>query len=342
MRALITFILVLANINVFAQDTIIIKKHLFPVQGFNLPVNFKQVAIDSPGLDVIYSPSSQSWNLDLSQYTPDATGKDEFKRPADISGGDQISGADYGFEYRFGNAFFKNKGDQMQLVGFAPNIDLPFTLAFQFDSTVAFLQAPLMAGDTLEDSTTSLLQIPFFFNIQAKMTNRYVALDNGKITLPGDTIVDVLRSRRELVFYAIAEDLINSTIDTLADTLITFEFYAQKFKSTVARAEFQLVPIDTVNFDTALFITYYSGRPVSTNLPNELDQIEIKQFGNQIIISSDVHTRVRIVNISGTEIVPFGSSLQMHQIEINALSKGAFIVQVQSANGYTSQVLMKE
>lgn len=341
MRVFVSAILLFTSIGLFAQDTISIKKHLFPVRGYEMPVNFKQVSLDSPALNVIYNPVAQTWNLDLSKYSPDATGKDEFKKPADVEGGDQISGAQYGFEYRFGNAFFKNVDDEMQLIGFAPNIDLPFTLAFQFDSSVAFLQAPVMAGDTLVDSTTSLLQIPFFFNIQAKMTNKYVAIDNGKITLPGDTVVDVLRLRRELVFYAIAEDLLNSTVDTLADTLVTFEFYAQGFKSTIARAEFQLIPIDTINFDTALFITYYSGRPVGLQTPKTLGAVEIKQFGNQLIIESEIKTQVRLISINGAELVPFGANQGVHNMNLEALPKGAFVVQIQSENGYTSQVLMK-
>jgi hypothetical protein len=340
-KSLFSTLLLFTSISLFAQDTITIKKHLFPTRGYEMQVSYKQISIDSPDLSVIYNPIAQTWNLDLSKYAADAKGKDEFKRPADIDGGDQIKGAQYGFEYRFGNAFFNNNGNEMQLIGFAPNIDLPFTLAFQFDSSVTFLQAPVQAGDTLLDSTTSLVQIPFFFNIQAKMTNKYVAIDNGKITLPGDTIVDVLRLRRELVFYAIAQDLINSTIDTLVDTLVTFEFYAQGFKSTVARAEYQLVPIDTVNFDTAMLLTYYSGKPVSLKLPNKIDQVEIKRIGNQLIIESDTKTQVRIISINGAELIPLGSNQSVHHINLEALPKGAFVVQIQSDEGYTSQVLMK-
>ncbi len=324
-----------------AQDSITIKKHLLPKLGYKMPVSYSLQSLDNNDLKVIYDFSSRSYTLDLTQLTESDNGFDEFKKPADVYGGAQIKGADYGFEYRYGSGFFKNNNDAMLMVGFTPNLNLQFPLTFQFDSTVTFIQSPVAAGDTFIDSTTSLLQIPFFYDIKAKMTNKYVAIDNGKIKFPNDSIVDVLRLRRELVFYAIANDLINKTVDTLADTLVTWEFYAQGFKSTVLRAEFQLIPIDSFTVDTMLFLTYFNDQTVSTQNAKKLEEVEIQYFGNQLNVNSETATQIRLVSLSGQELLPFGNGNLAHTIDLSALPKGAFIVQVQSKTGYTSQVFVR-
>ncbi|MGB0429351.1 MAG: T9SS type A sorting domain-containing protein [Bacteroidia bacterium] len=337
-KVLFAFYTLFAALGSNAQDTVVIKKHLFPKLGYELPVANAQLHPDSFGYLQPQAQQHSSYNLvNIEPYGYDI---DKFKAPKELEGGGSVSNAQYGFEYRYGSGFFKNEGDSMLLVAFTPNLNLQFPLTFQFDSPVVFMQTPMQVGQSYTDSTTSLLQIPFFYNINAKMTNSFEAFDENTMHFK-DTSLTVIRVRRELVFYAIANDLLNNTIDTLADTLVTWEFYAQGFKSTVLRAEYQLIPTDTINFDTLLLLTYYNDPTVSKPNTIDLSSVKIQQFGNQLVINSDVSTQVRLVSLNGAQLIPFGISQSNHQIDLNALPKGVFIVQVQSKSGYTSQVLVR-
>jgi len=227
------------------------------------------------------------------------------------------------------------------MVGLSPNLNTPIPLTFVFDSSVAFMQAPITYGQKVVDSTTSRLQIPFFYDINATMKSKYEVNGYGKLTLPGDTTFDVLRIRRVLTFTAIAKQLLNNQTDTLADSLITWEFYTKNYASTVLRVEISLVPVDTL-VDTVAIFTFFDDRTVSNkSIAKPLNKSNSYFLGQKLISNSQNASIVYVYSLSGQLLAQSGTKAAQHQIDVSHLPKGNYLVLQFNQSESQSQLLYK-
>lgn len=338
-----SFFLVLLAISLsgasFAQITLTSKE--FPYAGYQQKVHSVELTPEQIPW-IIFDTKQEKFEFDLSSIKPTEKGTDAYLEPDKLNGGDDISGADYGFEYFVGSAFFKNSGNEIEMVGLTPNVDFPITLAFQFDSTMTFLKAPLTFKDSSADSTTSKFSSPLV-DVDAKASVSYQANGHGKLKLPGDSTFDVLRIRRALLFEAITDPLFGDP-DTLEYELVTWEFYANDISSTVLRAELRFTIEDEVIIDTVGVFTFYDYA-----LPTGIDAISHQNQGirfNSMVsqnlnIQAQEPTSVSVLDLSGKLVAELPSPSKTASLDLSFLQAGIYVVQFSNSSEQTSKKIVK-
>ncbi|MBI1183174.1 T9SS type A sorting domain-containing protein [bacterium] len=278
----------------------------------------------------IFNTSTTQFNYDLSSLKPDTKGSDYMADPKTLSGGSSVKGADYGFAYSYGTAFFANSGDSINMVALTPNMGLPVPITFQFDSVVNFMTAPLSFPAKMLDSTTSHVQVFPLYDIRAKMKSEYVVNGYGTIKIPGDTTFDVIRLRRVLTFYALAKQNITQQVDTIIDSLVTWEFYTPGYANTVLRVGAKIVNNGT-GIDTLAEFTFYDNSTVAC--PQEavkcLSKVTLHQ--NLLIATSPQPVSLKVYSLTGKMELASSASSTNHQINMASLPAGYYFVV--SSNG---------
>ncbi|MBI3142684.1 MAG: hypothetical protein HYZ16_07645 [Bacteroidetes bacterium] len=273
---------------------------------------------------LLFYPGVVQFDYDLSYLKPGNPKYEVMEDPKDLTGGTQVKEAEYGFEYSYGTGFFANTGDSVLMVGLSPNINTPMPLTFVFDSGVVFMQAPVTYPGQMQDSTTSSLQIPFFYDIKAKMVATYEVTGHGSLTLPGDTTFQVIRLKRVMTFTAIAKQLLTQTVDTLVDSLVTFEFYTEGYANTVLRAEVEVVDDGLGNLDTVAVLTFFNDPTVAINknIHNPLRHLH-HQFG-QLVGQCETPGLLTLYNLSGQAVANASLAKGYVSVPIGSLSCGLY------------------
>ena len=323
----------------FAQITLTSDE--FPYIGYEQDVVSMQLTTEEIPW-IIFDKKLENFNYDLSFMKPTIRGTDAYVAPEKLDGGDDITGADYGFQYFVGNAFFKNQTDVVEMVGLTPNIDVPITLTFQFDSSITFLETPLTFGDSLRDGSTSTFE-SVLVDVDAEATVAYETNGYGKLKIPGDSTFEVLRIRRELVFSGISRPLFGE-IDTFEYNLITWEFYAKNLSSTVLRAELRYTIEEDVVIDTVGIFTFYDlGLPTGSNvLTSKVSGLQLNTlvFEN-LEYRSDEPTSVRIVDINGRVVAERSTLSNIGTVDLSFLKEGVYIAQFTGEQAQVSKKIVK-
>lgn len=284
---------------------------------------------------LVFYPGIVQFDYDLSYLKPSNPHYEVMDDPKNLTGGTQVTKAQYGFEYSYGTAFFANKGDSVNMVGLSPNISTPVPLTFVFDSGVVSMQAPLTFPASIKDSTTSSLQIPFLYDIKAKMVAKYEVTGYGKITLPGDTSFQVIRLRRVMTFTAIAKQLLTQTVDTLVDSLVTYEFYTEGYASTVLRAEVEVVDDGFGNLDTVAVLTFFNDPAVGLGKKtgHQIEGLRVA-FGH-VIGQTEYPGELAIYNLHGQVVASTRLSPGSFSMPIGHLSSGLYMAVFLNNDGST-------
>lgn len=338
MKPIFTLLILLGTFSIQAQDTLTSAD--FPNKGDMFPVGYAN--LDESNMPwLLFYTGVTNFNLDISDIVPQGKGFDEMKDPKDVDGGDQVPKAEYGFEYNYGNVFFANSGNYVNMVGITPNIDFQIPLTFAFDSAVTFIKAPLTFGDKVVDSSTSVLQIPFLLDIKAKMISKYEVNGYGTLTVPGDTTFDVIRLRRVLTFSAIANQLLTQQIDTIYDSLVTWEFYTKGYRNSVLRAEVNVVATDTT-IDTFALFTFFDKKPVGITEPiTSSFNVNISLENSQLYAQSELPAACRVYNLNGALVAENKLEQKMHSIPMQHLPKGTYVVVLNKSHNVSSQLIVK-
>jgi len=315
----------------------------FPEVGDEFDVNTIELEKANIPLAPFYT-GVDKFDLDLSDMPAVDRDKDVIEKPSDLSGGDQITGAEYGVAYGIGNAFLKNDGNNIEMVGLSPVLDLPLTLAFQFDSDLRFMETPMTFESTVLDSTTSSIQIPFFYDISASVKLEYEVNGYGSLKIPGDTTFDVIRLRRVVHFYAIAEQLLTSQIDTIQDSMVTWEFYTPGYSSTVMRVDITTEAGD-FEIDTFALFSFYgddvfvgSESPYNTNAYKaQVNTLVDKKLN----IQSDEELSYTIFDLKGHEMLRNPSRQNWHEVNLESFESGYYLVVLEGAKGKMTKKIFK-
>lgn len=228
----------------------------------------------------VVATSIQNFNLDLSGFTVSANDSDMFSPKNQVEGGDEISEADYGTRVLGGSSFYLSDGDSLNLVGLAPDLDLGFTVAFDFDSPMVFMQAPVELNDYNTDTTTASKNI-IVTQADVKSSCTYSVNGYGTVTTPQKLTYNVIRLRRQLLFNAITTNLFTQEKDTIVDSIVTWEFYTPGTSTTVLRANVAVETDSNNMLDTVVYLTCLRDS-ISTSL-NRKNTLEEKLLESQII-----------------------------------------------------------
>lgn len=328
----------------FAQAQVTITSDDFPKVGDRFEVNIVEFDGNNTPLEP-FRISVGAFNIDLSALVPTEKDIDVIVAPSELGGGNQISGADYGVAYGIGNAFLKEEDDTIYMVGLSPQIDFPLTLAFQFDSDLSFTESPLTYGSAVLDSTTSSISIPFVVDIDAEMKMDYEVNGYGSLTIPGDTTFDVIRLRRSTTFFGTVEQRGNPEIDTIRDTMITWEFYTPGYSSTVLRVDFSTRPTDTGVDSITRFSFYGDNIIVGGESPYNSGAFEAKVnslVATDLNITSKEALSVSIFDLTGRNMLQVDERKERHQLDLESFEKGYYLVVLEGANGKMTKKVYKQ
>lgn len=335
--------LVAICITSLAQAQVSLTSADFPKVGDRFEVNIVEFTPSNTPVTP-FLPSTTAFDIDLSNLVPTEKDIDLIEKPSDLGGGNQISGADYGVTYGIGNAFMKEDGDNIYMVGLSPQIDFPLTLAFQFDSDLSFMEAPVSYGDSVLDSTTSSISIPFVVKIDAAMKMDYEVNGYGRLKIPGDTAFDVIRIRRETTFFGTVDQRGEPEIDTLRDTMITWEFYTPGYSSTVLRVDFSTEPSE-FGIDTTVRFSFYGdniivGRESPYNSGAFSAQVN-SLVTQDLNIQSEEALSVTIFDLKGRNMLQVDERKERHQLNLSSFEKGYYLVVLEGAKGKMTKKVYK-
>jgi len=326
-----------------AQDTLTTAD--YPVVGDSFFVN--NVLFDETNIPwTVFNTAQTQFSYDLSNIIPTERDTDIVEKPGDLDGGNQISGADYGFAYGIGNAFLKNTSENIEMVGLSPQLDLPLTLAFQFDSVLTFMDGPeITHGSTMTDATTSDVQIPFVYDINAEIEMEYEVNGYGQLTIPGDTTFDVIRLRRVTHFFAIAKQLLTSQVDTIVDSMVTWEFYTPGYSSTVLRIDVSIEEIGA-NLDTFALFSFYGDDIVFTGKAGPYNTntftARVNTFAEDVLkVEATEAVRMSVYDLKGAIHYRSDEPIVQRSVNVSHLESGYYLVVLHGEKGSLTKKIFK-
>lgn len=290
---------------------------------------------------IIFNAEQENFSYDLSLIIPELSGYDVYEDPDELQGGDDIDGAEYGFEYYVGNAFFANEENEIQMLGLSPNIDGPIVPSFQFDSSITFMKTPLTFPDSSSDASTTVFTAPFV-RVEAEAAVNYEVNGYGKLKMPGDSTFDVLRLRRQLLFKG--EQDIFGTKDSFEYELISWEYYAKGLSSTVLRAELRFTIEDDIVVDTVGVLTFYD-YGIPTGQRDIFATQQELQFNT--LVSPKLNFRaeepvaVSIIGLNGQLLASMAQPTASGSIDLSALPDGIYLVHFYNEHKTITQKIVK-